>query len=129
MIAKEPPFYVCGKTKLVYMPCPENDYLRRSRDGTQLFGCLAVCQGGSVCAGIRSSLHSIRFGQLLCCAHKRIVNNFIMKVYIERSNMQVELIRFRKKYRIYSRLLLRSEEFNAARVFTLGKWLQLKPAR
>ena len=33
-------------------------------------------------------------GQLLHCAHKRIVN--IMKVYIERNNMQVELIRFRK---------------------------------
>ena len=45
--------------------------------------------------GIRSSLHSVRFGQLLRCAHRRIVN--IMKVYIERNNMQVELIRFRKK--------------------------------
>ena len=68
--------------------------------------------------GIRSSLHSVRFGQLLRCAHKRIVN--IMNVYIERKNMQVELIRFRKKYRLYSRLLLRGEEFNATRVFTLG---------
>ena len=29
------------------------------------------------------------------CAHKRIVN--IMKVYIERKNMQVRLIPFRKK--------------------------------
>ena len=38
---------------------------------------------------IRSSLHSVRFGQLLHCAHKRIVN--ILKVYIERNNMQVEL--------------------------------------
>ena len=35
------------------------------------------------------------FGQLLRCIHKRIVN--IMKVYIERNNMQVELTRFRKK--------------------------------
>ena len=42
---------------------------------------------------IRSSLHSVRFGQLLRCAHKHIVN--IVKVYIERNNMQVEeLIRF-----------------------------------
>ena len=41
------------------------------------------------------SLHSVRFGQPLRCAHKRIVN--IMKVYIERNNMQLELIRFRKK--------------------------------
>ena len=45
---------------------------------------------------IRSSLHSVRLGQLLRCALKRIVN--IIKVYIERKNMQVELIRFRKEY-------------------------------
>ena len=32
------------------------------------------------------------------CAHKRIVN--IMNVYIEMNNMQVELIRFRQKYRL-----------------------------
>ena len=51
----------------------------RPRDGT-----VFVC----------SRLHSVRFGQLLCCAHKRIVN--IMKVYIERKNMQVQLITFRK---------------------------------
>ena len=44
--------------------------------------------------GIRSSLHSVRFGQLLRCVHKRIVN--IMKVYIERNHIRVELIRFRK---------------------------------
>ena len=37
----------------------------------------------------------VRFGQLLRCANKRIVK--IMKVYIERNNMQVELIRFRNK--------------------------------
>ena len=37
----------------------------------------------------------VRFGQVLCGAPKRIVN--IMKVYIERNNMRVELIRFRKK--------------------------------
>ena len=36
-----------------------------------------------------------------------------MKVYIERNNVQGELVRFRKKYRHYSRLLLRSEEFKA----------------
>ena len=41
------------------------------------------------------SSHSVRFGQLLRCSHNRIVN--IMKVYIERNNIQVELIRFRKK--------------------------------
>ena len=36
---------------------------------------------------IRSSLHSVHFWQLLRYAHKRIVN--IIKVYIERNNMQV----------------------------------------
>ena len=50
---------------------------------------------GWVFVHIRSSLHSVRFGQLLRCAHKRIVNR--IKVYIERYNMQVESIRFRKK--------------------------------
>ena len=40
-------------------------------------------------------VRGVRFGQLLRCAHKRIVN--IMKMYIERNNIQVELIRFRKK--------------------------------
>ena len=52
-----------------------------------------------VCVCIRSSLHSVRFGQLLRYAHQRIIN--IIKVYIERSNMQVELIRFRKPYRLF----------------------------
>ena len=54
---------------------------------------MCVCVSVS-CLFVRSSLHSVRSGQLLCCAHKRIVN--IMKVYIERKNMQVELIRLRK---------------------------------
>ena len=71
-----------------------------------------------VCVWVyHNSLHSVRFDQLLRCAHKRIVN--IMEVYIERNNIQVELISF-VIYRLYSRLLLRSGEFNAARVFTLG---------
>ena len=63
-------------------------------------------------------INSFRFGQLLRCAHKRIVN--IMKVYMERKNRQLELIRCRKKYRIYSRLLFRTDEVNATRMFTLG---------
>ena len=73
------------------------------------------------------SIHSVRFGQLLRCAHKRIVN--IMKGYMERKNRQLELIRFRKKYRIYSRLLFRTDEVNATRVFTLGWSLQHKHVR
>ena len=44
---------------------------------------------------IRYSLHSVRFGQLLRCAHQRVVNT--MKVYIETKNMQVQLRPFRKK--------------------------------
>ena len=47
---------------------------------------------------------NIHFGQLLSCADKRIVNNIIMKVYVERNSMSVKLIRFRKKYRLYSHL-------------------------
>ena len=80
-----------------------------------------------MCVGTRSSIHSVRFGQLLRCAHKRIVNT--MKVYIDRNHMQVELIRFRQKYRLYSSLLLRSEEFNATDVLTFGKSLQHKHVR
>ena len=38
-----------------------------------------------------SSLRLVRFGQLLHCTDKRIVN--IMKVYINRNNMQVGLKR------------------------------------
>ena len=74
--------------------------------------CVCLC----VCVYI-SDPRFIQFGQLLHCAHKRIVN--IMKVYVERKNMQVELIRFRKKDRLYLCLLLRGEEFNATRVSTL----------
>ena len=48
-------------------------------------------------------------------------------MYIERNNMQDELMQFRKKYRLYSRLLLRSEEFNVTDVFTLTKLIQHKP--
>ena len=48
-----------------------------------------------MCVCIISSLHSVRFGQLLRCAQKLIVN--IMKVYIKMNNIQVELIGFRKQ--------------------------------
>ena len=47
-----------------------------------------------LCVRVLPSLHSVRLGQLLRCAHKRIV--IIMKVSIERKNMQVQLIPFRK---------------------------------
>ena len=56
----------------------------------------------------QSSLDFVRFGQQFSSADKRIVNT-IMKLYMERDKTLVELI----KYLRYSRLLLRSEEFNA----------------
>ena len=90
--------YTCG-TQLNTLNQLLSINLRRSRDGTRMLGWVFVWGGVFGC--IRSSLHSVRFGYLLSCTHKRIVN--IMKVYIKRKNMQVELIRFRKKYRIYSR--------------------------
>ena len=43
-----------------------------------------------VCLFVSPSLCLGRFGQLLCYADKHIVT--IMKVYIERNNLQVELI-------------------------------------
>ena len=86
-----------------------------------------VWVGGCVCVCIRSSLHSVSFGQLLRYVHKRIAN--ILKVYIERNKIQVELIRFRKQYRLYSSLRLRSEEFIATDVLTHGKSLHHNPVR
>ena len=44
------------------------------------------------CVSVRSSLNLVRFGQVFRRADKHILN--IMKVYIERNNMQVELTRF-----------------------------------
>ena len=52
------------------------------------------------------ALHLLILGSCYT-AHKRIVD--IMKVYIKRNNSKVELIRLRKKYRLYSRLRLRGE--------------------
>ena len=54
--------------------------------GVRVFGCLFGC--------LLPSLHSVIFGQLLRCVHKRIVN--IMKLYIEMKNMPVQLIPFHK---------------------------------
>ena len=51
-----------------------------------------------VCVSVSPSLPLVSFGQLFRCADNCIVN--IMKVYIERNNMQqlqAELIQFRKK--------------------------------
>ena len=53
-----------------------------------------ACQRTDVCLFVSPSLSLGRFGQLLRYADKRIVN--IMKVCIERNNLQVELIRRRK---------------------------------
>ena len=90
--------------------------LRKSRDCFR--SCVRSFVRSSLDWSLLDSIHSVRFGQLLRCAHKRIVN--IMKVYMERKNRQLELIRFRKKYRIYTRLLFRTDEVNATHVLTLG---------
>ena len=68
--------------------------------------CARACVGVRVCVSARAvrarlCVYQLRasytsLGQLLCCAHKRIVN--IMKVYIERYNMHVELIRLYYKH-------------------------------
>ena len=59
-----------------------------------VFVCVCVCV--CVCVFVCWLRHSFTsFGHMLRCAHKCIVN--IMKLYIERINMQVEIIRFPKK--------------------------------
>ena len=64
------------------------------------------------------------FGDLLRCPHKRVVT--ITKVYIARNNMQVQFIRFHQKYRLYSRLLLRSEGLSDHSVYSIfARWQQL----
>ena len=98
-------YFLCGTGLYLYIN------LRKSRD------CFRSCVRSFVRSSL-DSIHSVRFGQLLRCAHNRIVN--IMKVYMERKNRQLELIRFRKKYRIYTRLLFRTDEVNATHVLTLG---------
>ena len=72
-------------------------HLRKSRHCLLL--CLAV--GLYVCMS-NPRFFQFALGSCYAVHIKRIVD--IMKVYIERNNMQVELIRFRKKYRLYSRL-------------------------
>ena len=63
------------------------------------FICLSVCVFFVRDVSVLSVLHSVRFGQLVRCADKHLVN--IMKVYIERNDMQVKLIRFRKIYALF----------------------------
>ena len=53
----------------------------------------------------------VHFTLLRYYADKRIVN--IIEVYIERNNLQLELIQYHKKMWLYSCLLLRRDEFNA----------------
>ena len=72
----------------------------------------------SVCYPPRSSLHSVRFGQLLRCARKRIVN--IMKVYIERNTLQVKLIPLRKNIDIIDIGNLEIGNFRERRVYEIG---------
>ena len=70
-----------------------------------------------VCAFVRVEFGFIQFALgSFYAVHINIIVN-ILKVYMERKNRQLELIRFRKKYRIYSRLLFRTDEVNATRNF------------
>ena len=55
-------------------------------------------------------VHLVRFGQLLRYADKRIVT--IMKVYIERNSLQVEVVRCRNFFGSIYVYFLRSEVFN-----------------
>ena len=65
-----------------------------------------------ICQSVSPSLPLVRFGKILRCSDKRIVN--IMNVYLERNNMQVELIRFREHNIDFINLYVwRSEEFKA----------------
>ena len=57
------------------------------------------------------SFSSLNYAITLHSMDKRMVN--IMKVFIERNNLQVGLIRYRTFFWLYSRLLLWSDEFNA----------------
>ena len=66
------------------------------------------------------ALHLLLFGSCYAVHIKRIVNNIIVKAYIERNNMQVGLIKFCKK---------KSPIFNETDVFKLGKSLQHRPVR
>ena len=54
---------------------------------------MLVCM--HVCVSVSSSLHSFLFAQQLRGADNSLVN--ILNVHIKSGNMQVELIRFRKK--------------------------------
>ena len=69
--------------------------LRMSRDllltcSVYLYVCLSVCLSVCmfVCLSGRSSLHLVRFGQILRCVDKGIV--IILKVCIERNIIQYE---------------------------------------
>ena len=90
---------------------------------TWLSSPLAVC--GWVGLIVSYSLHLLILGSCYVVHINAIVN--IMKVYIERNNIQGELIRFWKKCRLYSRLLLRSERVpEPLYVYSLfARWQQL----
>ena len=65
-------------------------HLRRSRDCSLIWLSVGLCVGVFI---VSYALHLLILGSCYT-AHTCIVN--IMKVYIKRNNIQVELIRFRK---------------------------------
>ena len=67
-------------------------HLRMSRDGTRLLDFSAV----RLFVGIRSSLHSLRFGQLLHCVHRQIdVINFGVRNFCDPRVYGIGLIAIR----------------------------------
>ena len=122
---------------------PRDLYINlRSRDSLLLWlfdcACVRVC----VCACVRAcvrlgvyvrySLHSVRFGQLLHCAHKRIVN--MMKVYVceSRNSMQYrspnKILEISKCQTVYIVIRLNTIGYTTARrdfVHSIGAALSL----
>ena len=72
---------ICIQQTIFYIYLDINKFMKVMWFPSTLFG----CSGGWLFVCIGSLLHSVRFGQLLCCAHKRIVNRF--KVYMGNSNV------------------------------------------
>ena len=89
----------CVFLSMLFLPCHKYLYinLRRSLDCCWMFVNLLLC--GFVALWLCGCASFIYFGQLLYGVHIHALS--IMKVYIKRNNIQMELIRFRKNWRLY----------------------------
>ena len=77
--------------------------------------CVCACVRACVRACVCVCVSDPRLIQLALASYYAVN---IIKVYIERCNMQVALIRFRKKYRLYPHLRLRLEEMHSSKFRT-----------